>query len=277
MGSLQLVLAISLFTPLITGLAVLLFNNSKNMRDICGPIGGIITFASAIVIAMAIIDGQTISINLWQIVPGIGVSFNVTALGALFGIVASGLWILASIYSVGYMRGSKEKNQTRFNFYYAVAIHAAMAISYSGNLLMLFIFYEVLTFSTYPLVTHGQTKDAKDAGRLYMGILVATSLLLFLPALLWVWIISGTLDFTKGGIIPIDFSPSLLPILLAMFAFGIGKAALMPIHRWLPAAMVAPTPVSALLHAVAVVKAGCLLYTSPSPRDATLSRMPSSA
>ena len=140
MGSLQLVLAISLFTPLITGLAVLLFNNSKNMRDICGPIGGIITFASAIAIAMAIIDGQTISINLWQIVPGIGVSFNVTALGALFGIVASGLWILASIYSVGYMRGSKEKNQTRFNFYYAVAIHAAMAISYSGNLLMLFIF-----------------------------------------------------------------------------------------------------------------------------------------
>ena len=260
MGSLQLVLAISLFTPLITGLAVLLFNNSKNMRDICGPIGGIITFASAIAIAMAIIDGQTISINLWQIVPGIGVSFNVTALGALFGIVASGLWILASIYSVGYMRGSKEKNQTRFNFYYAVAIHAAMAISYSGNLLMLFIFYEVLTFSTYPLVTHGQTKDAKDAGRLYMGILVATSLLLFLPALLWVWIISGTLDFTKGGIIPIDFSPSLLPILLAMFAFGIGKAALMPIHRWLPAAMVAPTPVSALLHAVAVVKAGVFSF-----------------
>ena len=260
MGSLQLVLAISLFTPLITGLAVLLFNNSKNMRDICGPIGGIITFASAIVIAMAIIDGQTISINLWQIVPGIGVSFNVTALGALFGIVASGLWILASIYSVGYMRGSKARNQTRFNFYYAVAIHAAMAISYSGNLLMLFIFYEVLTFSTYPLVTHGQTKDAKDAGRLYMGILVATSLLLFLPALLWVWIISGTLDFTKGGIIPIDFSPSLLPILLAMFAFGIGKAALMPIHRWLPAAMVAPTPVSALLHAVAVVKAGVFSF-----------------
>ena len=260
MSSLQLILAISLATPLITALAVLLFHKNKNLRDICGPIGGIITFTTAIVIAFSIIDGQVVSITLWHIAPGIELSFRVTALGTLFGLVASGLWILASIYSVGYMRGSKDKNQTRFNFYYAVAIHAAMAISYSGNLMMLFIFYEVLTFSTYPLVTHNQTKSAKDAGRLYMGILVSTSLLLFLPAILWVWVVSGTLNFTRGGIIPVDFPSYLLPILLAMFAFGIGKAALIPIHRWLPAAMVAPTPVSALLHAVAVVKAGVFSF-----------------
>ena len=260
MGNLQLILVVSLVTPLISALAVLFLRNHKNLRDICGPIGGIITFTSAMLIASAIIDGQVVSITFWQIAPGIEFSFGVTALGALFGLVASGLWILASIYSVGYMRGSKEKNQTRFNFYYAVAIHAAMAISYSGNLMMLFIFYEVLTFSTYPLVTHNQTKTAKDAGRLYMGILVSTSLLLFLPAILWVWVVSGTLDFIRGGIIPVDFPSSLLPLLLAMFAFGIGKAALIPIHRWLPAAMVAPTPVSALLHAVAVVKAGVFSF-----------------
>ena len=256
MSNLQLILAFSLATPLISALAVIFCHNYKSLRDICGPIGGMITFITATVIASAIINGQVVSLTLWQIAPGIEFSFRVTALGALFGLVASGLWILASIYSVGYMRGSNEKNQTRFNFYYAVAIHAAMAISYSGNLMMLFIFYEVLTFSTYPLVTHNQTKSAKDAGRLYMGILVSTSLLLFLPAILWVWVVSGTLEFTRGGIIPFDFPPSLLPFLLAMFAFGIGKAALMPFHRWLPAAMVAPTPVSALLHAVAVVKAG---------------------
>ena len=122
------------------------------------------------------------------------------------------------------MRGAKEKNQTRFAFYYAVAIHAAMAISYSGNLMMLFIFYEVLTFSTYPLVAHSQNKEARNAGRLYMGILVATSLLLFLPAIFWVWTVSGTLEFTKGGILPADFPPFLVSVMLAMFAFGIGKA-----------------------------------------------------
>ncbi len=260
MSNLQIILFISLATPLFSAIAVLFLHKQKNLRDICGPIGGMITFITAIIIAFAIIDGQVVSITLWEIAPGIEFSFRVTALGALFGLVASGLWILASIYSVGYMRGSKEKNQARFNFYYAVAIHAAMAIAYSGNLMMLFIFYEVLTFSTYPLVTHNQTKSAKDAGRLYMGILVSTSLLLFLPAMFWVWVASGTLDFTRGGIIPDDFPPSLIPILLAMFAFGIGKAALMPIHRWLPAAMVAPTPVSALLHAVAVVKAGVFSF-----------------
>ena len=256
MSDLQLLLAISLVMPLLSALAVLVFSNQENIRDICGPVGGLITFISAIFIASAIMDGKTVSITLWKIAPAIDFSFAVTPLGALFGLVASGLWILASIYTVGYMRGAKEKNQTRFAFYYAVAIHAAMAISYSGNLMMLFIFYEVLTFSTYPLVAHSQTKEARNAGRLYMGILVATSLLLFLPAIFWVWTVSGTLEFTKGGILPADFPPFLVSVMLAMFAFGIGKAALMPIHRWLPAAMVAPTPVSALLHAVAVVKAG---------------------
>ena len=183
MSDLQLLLAISLVMPLLSALAVLVFSNQKNIRDICGPVGGLIAFTSAIFIASAIMDGKTVSITLWQIAPGIDFSFAVTPLGALFGLVASGLWILASIYTVGYMRGAKEKNQTRFAFYYAVAIHAAMAISYSGNLMMLFIFYEVLTFSTYPLVAHSQTKEARNAGRLYMGILVATSLLLFLPAI----------------------------------------------------------------------------------------------
>ncbi len=256
MSDLQVILCISLVIPLVSALGVLVFAKYPNIRDICGPIGGIISFIAAVKIASSIIQGDIVSISLWQIAPGISFSFNVTPLGAIFGLVASGLWILASIYTVGYMRGSGEKNQTRFAFYYAVAIHAAMAIAYSGNLLMLFIYYEILTFSTYPLVTHSQTEAAKNAGRLYMGILVSTSLLLFLPAVLWVWTISGTLDFRQGGILPSDFPVIYVPFLLAMFAFGIGKAALMPIHRWLPAAMVAPTPVSALLHAVAVVKAG---------------------
>ena len=138
-------------------------------------------------------------------------------------------------------------------------MHAALAIAWSGNLLVLFIFYEVLTFSTYPLVIHKQTAEAMRAGRLYMGILVGTSLMLLLPGVIWVWTATGSLDFVPGGILAGKIDPAYVPWMLALFAFGIGKSALMPIHRWLPAAMVAPTPVSALLHAVAVVK-GWRLY-----------------
>jgi len=121
---------------------------------------------------------------------------------------------------------------------------------------VLFIFYEILTFSTYPLVTHKESQEAIRAGRLYMGILVGTSVILLLPAVIWVWMVAGTLDFTHGGVLAGKLAPEYAPWMVALFAFGVGKAALMPIHRWLPAAMVAPTPVSALLHAVAVVKAG---------------------
>ena len=154
------------------------------------------------------------------------------------------------------MRGNHEKHQTRFAAFYAVAVHAAMAVAWSGNLLVLFIFYEILTFSTYPLVTHKESAVARNAGRLYMSILVGTSVILLLPAVVWVWFNTGTLDFRPGGYLEGQIDPTVVPVLLGLFAFGVGKAALMPIHRWLPAAMVAPTPVSALLHAVAVVKAG---------------------
>ena len=170
--------------------------------------------------------------------------------------MAGTLWPAAALYTIGYMRGAGEKHHTRFMFFYAIAIHAAMGIALSGNLLTLFIFYEVLTFSTYPLVAHKGNEAALKAGRVYLGILVASSVILLLFGIIGVWVLTGTLEFAAGGILRGHIDPIYVPVLLALFAFGIGKAALMPLHRWLPAAMVAPTPVSALLHAVAVVKAG---------------------
>ena len=174
----------------------------------------------------------------------------------MFGLLCSGLWILAAIYSIGYMRGNNEKNQTRFYIFYSLSIFGALCVAWSSNLLVLFIFYEFLTFATYPLVVHKETDESIKASRLYLGILVGSSLMLFLPAIIWVWYSVGTLNFADGGILNNTFDPAYAPILLFLFVFGIGKAALMPLHWWLPAAMVAPTPVSALLHAVAVVKAG---------------------
>ncbi len=154
------------------------------------------------------------------------------------------------------MRGNQEHHQTRFYVCFAIAIASAMGIAFSDNLLTLFIFYEVLTLSTYPLVTHKGNASAMQAGRIYLGILLSTSIGLLLLAIVWTASIAGTLDFTPGGILAGKIEGPAVAVLLALYMFGIGKAALMPFHRWLPAAMVAPTPVSALLHAVAVVKAG---------------------
>ena len=177
-------------------------------------------------------------------------------LGMLFALVASGLWVVTTSYSIGYMRTNNEAHQTRFYACFAVAIFAALGVALAGNMFTLFVFYEVLTISTYPLVAHQGNDTARRGARVYLGVLLTTSIALLLPAVIWTYTIAGTLDFTEGGILAGKADNLTLGILLALYAFGIGKAALMPFHRWLPAAMVAPTPVSALLHAVAVVKAG---------------------
>jgi multicomponent Na+:H+ antiporter subunit D len=163
---------------------------------------------------------------------------------------------VTSVYSIGYMRSHHEWHQTSYYSYFAVALGSVMGIAFAGNLFTLFIFYELLTLATYPLVTHAGDNAAREGGRMYLGYLLGTSVMLLLLALVWTWSLTGTLDFRAGGILEGVVTPGTASILLVLFIFGIGKAALIPFHLWLPAAMVAPTPVSALLHAVAVVKAG---------------------
>jgi len=231
---------------------------SPNLRDfgITTPIS-VATFIMVLQIVPSVLAGHTPEyVLVADVLPGIDIAFEVEPLGLIYALVASGLWIPTGLYGIGYMRGHDEKNQTRFFICFPLAIMAALGIAFSKNLFTLFLFYEILTFSTYPLVTHYENDEAKRAGRIYLGILVSTSVAFLLFAIVLTQHYAGTLDFVDGGILAGKVEGWALIILLALFAFGTGKAALMPFHRWLPAAMVAPTPVSALLHAVAIVKAG---------------------
>ena len=201
------------------------------------------------------------SAGLVEVLPGIEIAFRVEPLGMLFAALASMLWIINSIYSIGYMRGNRESHQTRFYIFFAIALSATMGIAFADNLFTLFLFYEILTLSTYPLVSHKGDAKTVQSARTYLGILLTTSIGLLLPAIIWTYFVAGTGTFTAGGILAGKLEGPAVGLLLGLFVFGIGKAAVMPVHRWLPAAMVAPTPVSALLHAVAVVKAGVFTVT----------------
>ncbi len=252
----DILLYASFLVPLTGGLLLLTQKDSENTRDVISIITATILFLIILSFYPTVLAGNTPSVTLAEPIKGLGIVFTVEPLGLLFATVASGLWILTTIYAVGYMRGANESNQTRFFLCFAISIAAAIGIAFAGNLLTLFMFYEMLTLATYPLVTHKGNEAARQGGRVYLGILMFTSIGFLLFAILWTYSLTGTVEFKPGGILRGHASPTVALILLTLFAFGTGKAALMPFHRWLPSAMVAPTPVSALLHAVAVVKAG---------------------
>ena len=251
----QAILA-ALVVPLVGALLIALAGRMPNLREGITLVTAALLLSCVLSLLPAVLAGERPSISLFTLLPGLDVAFTVEPLGMLFALIAAGLWIVNSLYSIGYMRGNNEAKQTRFYVCFALALAATMGIALAGNLFTLFIFYEVLTLVTYPLVTHHGTDVARKGGRVYLGLLMGTSIVFLLPALIYIWHLTGTTDFTAGGILAGKLGHAEMAGLLALCMFGIGKAALMPVHRWLPAAMVAPTPVSALLHAVAVVKAG---------------------
>lgn len=228
-----------------------------------------ITFLTAIALLGVVItlSGQATERDpndyqwLVEVIPGFSLALHLEPLGLTYALIASSLWILNSSYSVGYMRSNNESNQTRFFACFALSIACVMGIALAANMFTLFVFYEALSLATFPLVTHKGHSGAIASGRTYLGILMGSSVGLMLPAMALCYVYAGTLDFVPGGVLmgPLErgeLAPWMLGLIFFLFIYGIGKAALMPLHRWLPAAMVAPTPVSALLHAVAVVKAG---------------------
>ena len=245
-----------ILTSSVAALLVALLGRWPNVRETCIFAAAAIKLGLLLSLAPAVLDGKLYEFEVMELLPNVGLAFKVDALGLLFALVSVSLWIPTTIFSMGLLRPLKQHAQTRFFFFFAIAISSAVGVAFSANLLTLFIFYEALSLSTYPLVTHNQDDDAIKGGRKYLTYLLGTSIALALPAMIIVYQQTGNLDFTNGGVFASGISTTLLVVLLVMFLFGFAKAGLMPFHAWLPGAMVAPAPVSALLHAVAVVKVG---------------------
>ncbi|MBW2347862.1 MAG: monovalent cation/H+ antiporter subunit D family protein [Deltaproteobacteria bacterium] len=247
-----------LLAVLVSAAAVpfLIWSRNPNTRETWTFAAAFVKFGIVLSMLPAVLSGTQIVCKVAQVMPGMAIAFRVDALGMLFALVSSSLWIVTSAYSIGYMRGLNEHGQTRYFCFFALALSATIGVAFAANLFTLYLFYEMLSFATYPLVTHHQDQEARSSGRKYLLYIVGTSIGLVLPAMITAYALGGTLEFSTKGFLAGTGSPALLTALLFLFVFGFAKAAVMPLHSWLPAAMVAPTPVSALLHAVAVVKVG---------------------
>ena len=236
---------------------IILSSKRPNLREFWTVAAGLVKFGLVLSLIPLALKGGTTALDLFEIAPGVHLALRADPFGVFFAVIASGLWIFTSFYSIGYMRGLDEHKQTRYFSYFAVCLSTTVGIAFSANLFTFIIFYEILTVATYPLVIHKETKTAIHAGRKYLAYTLTAGVFL-IAAAAWTYSLTGSLDFTPGGLLKdLGLTAGTAVPLFAVFLMGVGvKASIMPLHGWLPTAMAAPTPVSALLHAVAVVKSG---------------------
>jgi multicomponent Na+:H+ antiporter subunit D len=226
------------------------------LRDAVSVVAALAQTALVLLLLPSALAGTAPAWRWLPLAPGVPLELRADPFGTLFALVASALWVLTTIYSIGYVRARREPHQTRYFACFALCLFATVGIAFASNLLTFFLFFELLTVAAYPLVIHSGSAEARAAGRMYLAYTLTGGAAL-LGAVAWTQALAGRLDFVPGGILPTSAAPAALWGLLALFVVGCGvKAALVPLHAWLPVAMIAPTPVSALLHAVAVVKAG---------------------
>jgi len=247
----------AVLVPAIAIVPILLSGRRPNLRESWTVLAALGAFGIVASMVPGVLSGSVYATQLGAFLPGVQFTLRADALGILFGLLASLLWVITSFYSMGYMRGLDEHDQTRYFAAFAASVASAIGVAFAGNLFVIFVFYELLTVATYPLVAHDETEEARAAGRKYLTYTFGGGVAVFAGAVLVFWL-TGGVAFTPGGIAALATAdPMIARVAFALLAGGFGvKAALIPLHSWLPDAMVAPTPVSGLLHAVAVVKSG---------------------
>jgi multicomponent Na+:H+ antiporter subunit D len=252
-------LLFAVLAPLVGAGLVMAAGRRPNLRETCSFLAAVALFAITASMVPDVRAGKTLHWTLFELLPNLSFSLRADSLSMIFAVAASFLWILTVFYSAGYMRGLEEHSQTRFNTCFALALFGAMGCAFSDNLLTLYLFYEVVSVTTYPLVAHHQDEEGYEGGKKYLIYLTTTAKGLVLPAMVLIYVLTGSLDFAdniRTGILPATVHHGLVTALYICCLLGFAKNGIMPLHHWLPGAMVAPTPVSALLHAVAVVKVG---------------------
>jgi multicomponent Na+:H+ antiporter subunit D len=252
-------LLLAVLAPLAGAGLVIAAGKRPNLREACSLCAAVVLFALVVSLIPAVRAGHPLHYTVFALLPGLSVSLRADALSMIFALTASFLWVVAVFYSAGYMRSLGEHAQTRFNACFALAIFGAVGCAFSDNLLTLYLFYEIVSVCTYPLVAHHQDEEGYAGGKRYLVYLTTAAKGLILPAMALLYVMSGTLDFASNvytGIIPVGVHNGVVIALYICCILGFAKNGVMPLHHWLPGAMVAPTPVSALLHAVAVVKVG---------------------
>jgi multicomponent Na+:H+ antiporter subunit D len=252
MNGINLLLPVVL--PILAAVAIPFLLEKK--KDAIKPFVISVVFINLFINWLTITTIKTRMFHIWTLNDFIDVFLKVDELGILFSLLVSVLWIFTTFYAIGYM--DHEKHQERFFAFFIMTLGITNGIAYSGNLFTLYIFYELLTLATYPLVIHSETEEALYSGRKYLIYSFGGATFILLGMIL-LYTMTVDLSFVEGGLPILKYlynDRTLLMIYITIFlGFGV-KAALVPFHSWLAAAMVAPTPVSALLHAVAVVKSG---------------------
>mgnify|MGYP002633674485 CR=1 FL=1 len=252
-------LLLAILAPLLGAGLVMATSKRPNLRETCSLLAAVSLFGLVVSLVPDVLAGEKLRYTLFELLPGLSFTLRADALSMIFAVAASFLWMLTIFYSAGYMRSLGEHAQTRFNTCFALAIFGAIGCAFADNLLTLYLFYEIVSVCTYPLVAHHQDKESYEGAKKYITYLTTTAKGLILPAMVLIYVLSGTLDFTTNiqtGLLPEGVHNGLITILYICCLIGFAKNGIMPLHNWLPSAMVAPTPVSALLHAVAVVKVG---------------------
>lgn len=243
-------------SSLVPGLIIFALREEQHLtRTFLNMVGVVVKLGLTVLMIYGVSQGETFRFAV-PFLPGAALILQADALALQFVALSSVLWLATTVYAIGYLEGAPLRS--RFFGYFSLCVSATVGLAMAGNLVTFLLFYELLTLATFPLVVHRGTPEALRAGRIYLTYTLGGGTLVLMGVAL-LHTLTGSPDFTPGGyLLPLlDNHPYSLRLAFFLLIAGLGvKAALIPLHGWLPTAMIAPAPVSALLHAVAVVKAG---------------------
>ncbi len=251
-----LLLSLTLAAPLLQAAAAMAAPRPPGLRDTLQILISIAHLVVALLLFNAVGAGAEARVVLARPLPNVDLAFNIEPIGVLFALIIAGLGAAHTFHSAAFLRAVGEPAPARLQAFMALAAFAATALAFSANLFTFFVAYQALTLATFPLVAHGGEEDARRAARVHLATLLAASIGLLLPAIVWTYALTGQLEFLSAGVFARSPGMFTLNALLVLFTLGVAAVALPPAHRWLPASRVATYPAVIMIQGVALVNAG---------------------